>query len=184
MTRSVTLPLDIKMSILEQLKIADVVTLVNGLLGLFAIFFAVEGNYLLAALLIFLAAVLDFFDGRIARMCNNANDFGKNLDSLADIVSFGVAPAVIGYCAGLRGYLGFITLSIYLAGGFLRLARFNTKANATKKMIYFKGLPIPAAGLIIAGIFVLGGTGITIYHALVYSVLGLLMVSSFKVKKL
>jgi CDP-diacylglycerol--serine O-phosphatidyltransferase len=106
-----------------------------------------------ACLSIFIAAVFDTFDGLIARALDATSEFGKEYDSLADVVTFGVAPAVLVYSWGLHvmGKLGAGIAFIYLVGGSLRLARFNVMTGKTDYR-YFVGLPIPAAALTLASI--------------------------------
>ena len=123
--------------------------------GLFAGFYAIvtsmEGYFSNAAIAIFVAMIMDFFDGRVARLTNTQSAFGAELDSLSDMVSFGVAPALVVYSWSLEslGKLGWLAAFIFAAAGALRLARFNTQAQMTDKR-YFQGLPIPAAAGILA----------------------------------
>lgn len=116
-----------------------------------------------SALLIALAMVLDGFDGRVARMTNTQSDFGVQLDSLADVISFGVAPAVIVYQFALKGlgFFGVFAAFAFIACGAIRLARFNVQAAETGgSSRYFTGLPIPAAaGLVASFLLVLTGLG-------------------------
>ena len=122
--------------------------------SLFAAFYgivqATNGFYEHAAIAIIVAAVLDSLDGRVARMTNTVSDFGKEYDSLVDLVAFGLAPALVLYEWGLKdfGKLGRLTAFIYAATTALRLARFNTQDIKGDK--YFHGLPCPAAAVLIA----------------------------------
>jgi CDP-diacylglycerol--serine O-phosphatidyltransferase len=120
-------------------------TVSNMLCGFAAVLHAIHGRYELAGWLIILAGVLDGLDGRIARLMNSTSDFGKEYDSLADVVSFGVAPAVLAYQWGLAGTgrWGWATAFLFLVAGSVRLARFNVHAAHGDKR-YFTGLPIPA----------------------------------------
>jgi CDP-diacylglycerol--serine O-phosphatidyltransferase len=97
--------------------------------------------------------VLDSLDGRVARLTNTTSDFGANYDSLADMVSFGVAPALVAYVYALQGMgkLGWLAAFIYVAGAALRLARFNTNIGVVDKR-FFQGLPSPAAAALVAGL--------------------------------
>lgn len=106
-----------------------------------------------AAIAIFVAMVLDGLDGRVARMTNTQSAFGAEYDSLSDMVSFGVAPALVMYVWALKplGKLGWIAAFIYCAGAALRLARFNTKLDDSDKR-FFQGLPSPAAAALLAGL--------------------------------
>jgi len=101
---------------------------------------------------IFIAAVLDGLDGRVARLTRTQSEFGKEYDSLSDMVSFGVAPAVVMYEWVLRdlGRAGWVAAFVYCAGAALRLARFNTNVGVVDKR-FFQGLPSPAAAVLVAG---------------------------------
>lgn len=157
--------------------------------GFYAIIAAINGRYELAAVVIFIAMVLDGMDGRVARLTNTQSEFGAQYDSMADMVSFGVAPAVLMYAWSLAelGKLGWFAAFVYAAGGALRLARFNAQlATADKR--YFQGLPSPAAAAIPAGFVWLaseyGLDGKHLNLSAVSAVLsissGLLMVSNFR----
>ncbi|MFL9608698.1 CDP-diacylglycerol--serine O-phosphatidyltransferase [Methylobacillus sp. Pita2] len=121
--------------------------------GFYAIVQAMNGNFEHSAVAIFIAMVLDGLDGRVARMTNTQSAFGAEYDSLSDMVSFGVAPALVMYVWALKplGKLGWIAAFIYCAGAALRLARFNTKLDESDKR-YFQGLPSPAAAALLAGL--------------------------------
>lgn len=122
--------------------------------GFFAIISAMSFKYEQAAIAIFIAMVLDGLDGRVARMTNTQSAFGAEYDSLSDMVSFGVAPALIIYLWALKplGKLGWIAAFIYCACAALRLARFNTKIeDPFQDKRFFQGLPSPAAAALIAG---------------------------------
>lgn len=121
--------------------------------GFFAIISAMNGAFDNAAIAIFVSMVLDGLDGRVARLTNTQSDFGAEYDSLADMVSFGVAPALVAFSWMLEdiGKIGWIAAFVYVAGAALRLARFNTQIGSTDKR-WFIGLPSPAAAAVIAGI--------------------------------
>jgi len=125
--------------------------------GLFAGFFAIvvsmSGRFEAAAIAVFIAMFMDGLDGRIARMTNTQSDFGKEYDSLADMVSFGLAPALVIYQWALMplGKVGFAAAFIYAAGAALRLARFNTQVGTADKR-YFQGLASPAAAALVVGL--------------------------------
>lgn len=121
--------------------------------GFFAIVQAMNGEYERAAVAIFVAMVLDSLDGRIARLTRTQSEFGAQYDSLADMVSFGAAPALIVYEWALRplGRLGWIAAFVYCACAALRLARFNTNIGVVDKR-YFQGLPSPAAAAVVVGL--------------------------------
>lgn len=120
--------------------------------GFYAVVMAMNGQFALAAYGIFIAAVLDSLDGRVARMTNTQSAFGEQMDSLSDMVSFGAAPALIVYEWALKGLgkLGWIAAFIYCSGAALRLARFNTNIAVVDKR-FFQGLPSPAAAALIIG---------------------------------
>ena len=120
--------------------------------GFFAIVNAMNDQFQVAAIAIFASLVLDGMDGRVARMTNTQSAFGEQYDSLADMVSFGVAPALVAYEWALKdlGKWGWLAASTYCAGAALRLARFNVNTGVVDKK-FFQGLPSPAAGSLIAG---------------------------------
>ena len=122
--------------------------------GFYAIVQAMNGRFELSAIAIFIAMVMDGLDGRVARMTNTQSAFGAEYDSLSDMVSFGVAPALILYVWALKplGKLGWLAACVYCACAALRLARFNTKLDdAHQDKRYFQGLPSPAAAALLAG---------------------------------
>jgi CDP-diacylglycerol--serine O-phosphatidyltransferase len=122
--------------------------------GFFAIVQAMKGGFEQAAVAIFVAMVLDGLDGRVARMTRTQSAFGAEYDSLSDMVSFGVAPALVTYAWALKdmGRLGWIAAFIYCVGAALRLARFNTTLEVIDRR-YFQGLPSPAAAALVTGFF-------------------------------
>ena len=121
--------------------------------GFYAIIASIQGRYEAAAVAIILAAICDGIDGRVARLTGTASDFGREFDSLSDLVSFGVAPAVLAYLWALKpfGRLGWLAAFMYAICGALRLARFNVETTRMKSM-FFKGLPIPMAAFFIASL--------------------------------
>ena len=155
--------------------------------GFYAIASAISGRYETAAILIFVSLVLDGLDGRVARMTNTQSDFGAEYDSMADMVSFGVAPAIVMYLWSLSslGQAGLIGAFVHLAGGALRLARFNTQLTTQDKR-YFQGLPSPAAAAILAGLVWISEKYTYAINGWPWLVLimtvatGLLMVSNFR----
>ena len=127
--------------------------------GFYGIVAATQGKFEQASVAIFIAMVLDALDGRVARMTHTQTEFGAEYDSLADMGSFGLAPALVMYEWSLSslvnvsftlGKLGWLAAFLYVASGALRLARFNTKASNTDKR-YFQGLPSPAAAGVVVG---------------------------------
>ena len=132
----------------------NILTLAGVCLGISSIKFSIDGNFSLAVTLILLAAILDALDGRIARLIKGTSEFGKELDSLTDFVSFGIAPVFILYFWELQAYgkLGWAITLIYSVCCVLRLARFNlTKIDEMEswKNNFFEGIPSPAGGLLI-----------------------------------
>ena len=130
--------------------------------GFFAIVQGMNHQFELAAQAIFVAMVLDGLDGRVARLTHTQSTFGAEYDSLSDMVSFGVAPALVIYEWALKGLgkYGWLAAFVYCAGTALRLARFNTQISVTSKR-WFVGLPSPSAAALIAGmVWVIQGS----YH--------------------
>ncbi len=121
--------------------------------GFFAIVQAMNMHFAQAAVAVFVAMVLDGLDGRVARLTNTQSAFGEQYDSLSDMVSFGVAPALIVYEWALRGLgkWGWIAAFIYVAGAALRLARFNANLGVVDRR-FFQGLPSPASAALVAGL--------------------------------
>lgn len=130
-------------------SIPSLLTIGNLILGFVALMLTLSGRTADAALLIVIGMVLDGLDGRVARWLHAESNFGKELDSLSDIVTFGVAPAFIMYESMLQfeGFTGALIAILFPVAGALRLARFNVQKSSTK---YFVGLPITAAGGILA----------------------------------
>jgi len=132
----------------------NILTLGGVCLGISSIKFSIEGNYGLAVNFILIAAILDALDGRIARLIKGTSEFGKELDSLTDFVSFGIAPVFVLYFWNLNSYgkLGWAIALIYSVCCVIRLARFNlTKLEESQKWKnnFFEGVPSPAGGLLI-----------------------------------
>jgi CDP-diacylglycerol--serine O-phosphatidyltransferase len=121
--------------------------------GFFAIVRAMNGHFEQAAIAIFVAIVLDGLDGRVARLTRTQSEFGAQYDSLADMVSFGAAPALIMYEWALKdlGKLGWTAAFVYCAGAALRLARFNVNIDVVDRR-FFQGIPSPAAASLLAGL--------------------------------
>lgn len=121
--------------------------------GFYAIVQAMNNNFEYSAVAIFVAMILDGLDGRVARLTHTQSEFGAEYDSLSDMVSFGVAPALVMYEWALKGLgkWGWFAAFIYCAGTALRLARFNTNIDIVDKR-YFQGLPSPAAAALVAGL--------------------------------
>ena len=128
----------------------NAITLAALFSAFYGIIMASNGRFELACIAIFVAAVLDSLDGRVARMTNSQSAFGEQMDSLSDMVAFGAAPALIVYQWALQdlGRLGWIPAFVYIAGAALRLARFNVNIGVVDKR-FFQGLPSPAAAAIV-----------------------------------
>ncbi len=154
--------------------------------GFYAIVSAMNGNFANAALAIFAAQILDGFDGRVARMTNTQSAFGTEYDSLSDMVSFGLAPAIVTYSWALHPLdkFGMGAAFIFTACAALRLARFNTQVGETDSR-YFTGLASPPAATLIASGVWLGSewdltTEVSVFAAVVITFVGLMMVSNMR----
>lgn len=163
--------------------IPNIITTGNLFVGIIAMIFALRGedlyiNY--AAIMVIIGMLLDGLDGRIARLLKAQSDFGKELDSLSDIVTFGVAPALIMYVVFLQeaGWIGILITALFPICGALRLARFNTETY--KHSGYFIGLPITAAGGVLATLALYHHAFPRLYLALGMIGLSFLMVSNVK----
>ena len=161
--------------------IPNIITSVNLLLGILALINILNGNYVMGSALIFFAALTDRFDGMIARRYNAATDFGKEFDSLADIISFGVAPAALMYCtvSEERAIAGLICFCLFTLCGGLRLARYNL-SNAVD---YYQGIPITICGTILA-LIVLIAPNQQIIILTVSLLLALAMISKIRIPRL
>ncbi|UOY01357.1 CDP-diacylglycerol--serine O-phosphatidyltransferase [Blastococcus sp. PRF04-17] len=137
-------------------------TLGNMFCGFFAMLVAIRGDFRLAAVLIGLSIVFDITDGAVARLVGAVTPFGLQFDSLADLVSFGLAPALLAFTLFSQGRdewdpLGWVACFVWLACAAIRLARFNTTVDPTADKRYFTGLPSPgAAGVVLASVFAFG----------------------------
>jgi CDP-diacylglycerol--serine O-phosphatidyltransferase len=192
-------------SMLRTYALADVFTLINGSCGTVSIFLCLnyatedEKRFVwIAFILIPLALLCDVMDGYVARRTGRRSPIGADLDSLADIISFGVAPAVMGFSLGMRGLWDMLILTYFVLCGISRLARFNVSAGSTSdssgKVKYYQGVPIPGNIIIVVllGIaFGLNHTGAEIWFGwlrlgpatlhpltLIYAISGIAMISS------
>lgn len=159
--------------------------------GLFSGFYAVvssmNGQFIAAAIAIFIAMIFDGLDGRVARMTNTQSEFGAEYDSMADMVSFGIAPGLVAYNWALSsfGKFGWLAAFVYVACAALRLARFNTQVGVADKR-FFQGLASPAAAGVIASLVWVGseyqinGQDYGFIIGIITIVVGLLMVSNFR----
>lgn len=161
-------------------------TLANMLCGFSAMLTAIDGNYRTAAVFIGVSIILDIVDGAVARAVGSITPFGLQFDSLADLVSFGVAPAVLAFTWAMHslGPLGWVACFAWLAGAAIRLARFNVTIDPMADKRFFIGLPSPgAAGVVIATVFAFPGPLSFEGQLLALAVMvipGLLMVTSFR----
>lgn len=199
-----------RFSMIREFQLADWVTLGNAVCGTGALFSvlsylqngAVRHVYFACALVL-AALVFDVLDGRVARWQHTSSALGRELDSLADIISFGVAPALIAYGCGMQGLYDRIVLAYFVACGVSRLARFNVTAEALSeggdKVKYFEGTPIPTS-IVLVGLLALaasqgavgahlwGGSvrlgGFTLHPlVLLFALSGSLMISRIKIPK-
>lgn len=199
-----------RFSMIRTFVFADFLTLGNGICGAGAVLAAMhflitpEPRWLwLAILLLPVALILDFADGRVARWRRKSSPLGADLDSLADVISFGMAPAAVGYAFGLRGGWDVVILLYFVCCGISRLARFNATADALSdesgKVKYFEGTPIPTSVFIVLFLGVLlyfNRMGLNIWLGawdlgwvlhpltLLYAISGSLMISTIRVPKL
>ncbi len=148
-------------SMIREMHLADLFTLANAACGVAGVFCAMvyvgsqsRMHFLVAAALAPAAFIFDVLDGRIARWRHTHSALGRELDSLADVISFGVAPAALGFAAGLRGAWDWVVLIYFVCCGVSRLARYNVTAEelsgAAGKVAYFEGTPIPTSVLLTA----------------------------------
>ena len=198
-------------TMIREFHLADWFTLANAVCGTGAIFSSMTYLQLHDAMhvyfacgLVVAALIFDVLDGRIARWRQKSSLLGRELDSLADVISFGVAPAIIGYGCGMQGLYDRVVLAYFVACGVSRLARYNvtaeTLSEGTGKVKYFEGTPIPVS-ILLVGVLALatwfGAVGHTLWfgeitlagfrlHPLVlmFAVTGSLMISRFHIPKL
>lgn len=161
-------------------------TLGNLFCGYACVIYAMRGEFGTAAPFIGIAVVLDMLDGRIARMTGTASEFGLQLDSMADVISFGMAPAVLTFAWGLStlGRLGWAVAFLFVTAAALRLARFNLQSASVDKR-YFVGMPSPAAAGVLAATVYAYPEGLVQFTSSLPAILlvvvpGLLMVSTVK----
>ena len=198
-------------SMIREFQMADWFTLANAACGTGALFAMLTyladqdvRHVYYAAGLVAIALLFDFFDGRIARMRQTASLLGQELDSLSDVISFGVAPAVIAYGCGMQGLYDRIILAYFVCCGVSRLARYNVTASSladdSGKVKYFEGTPIPTSlGLVLFMAFAAsqGAIGDNLWFGemriagyvlhplvLIYALSGSLMISRFHIPKI
>ena len=196
---------------IREFHLADWFTLANAVCGpgaVFSMMTYLQANDVMhlyyACGLVFAAGVFDILDGRIARWRQKTSSLGRELDSLADVISFGVAPAIIAYGCGMQGFYDRIVLAYFVACGVSRLARYNVTAEAlsegSDKVKYFEGTPIPSSVLLVCLLMLAASVGalhenlwfgeLTLagfhFHPLVllFAVSGSLMISRYHIPKL
>ena len=169
----------------------SLMTLSNLLCGFASIVYSTRGDFDTAAVLIGVAMIVDTLDGFLARLTHSQSAFGAELDSLADVVSFGVAPAILAFTWGLwsLGRLGWAAGFIYVAATAMRLARFNIQSGSTADKRYFAGLPSPAAASVTASTVFLYPWGLQDYRIALLAlpmllVPGFLMVSTIRFRSI
>ncbi len=202
-----------RFSMIREFHLADWFTLGNAVCGVGALFSAMtyletgdERHVHFAAALVLAALIFDVLDGRVARWRRQSSAMGRELDSLADVISFGVAPAVLAYACGMQGLYDRIVLAYFVACGVSRLARYNVTAEALSegspsgKVKYFEGTPIPTS-IVLVGLLSLaaalgavreqlwwGATmvgGFTLHPlVLLFALSGSLMISRIHIPKL
>jgi CDP-diacylglycerol--serine O-phosphatidyltransferase len=163
------------------MKIADIFTVGNLCCGIVSILLAQNGFFDLSALLLFLAVVFDVLDGKIAGQMHQKNLFGKQIDSMSDLVSFGVAPALLFYSLGSPGVVGIIVVLFFVVCGMLRLARYNISEGTG-----FEGIPISVNGVLFPVLFLVFGSypQSLNYWPMVFLIQGFLMISTLKVSRI
>jgi len=196
---------------IRDFQFADWFTLANAVCGVGAVFTSMTyletgdvSRIYVASAAILAALVFDVLDGRVARWRQTSSALGRELDSLADVISFGVAPAVLAYTCGMQGFLDRVVLAYFVACGVSRLARFNITAEALSggagKVSHFEGTPIPTSIVLVAvlafaayrgaigdrlwlGEIELGGLRLH-WLTLLYAVSGSLMISRIRIPKI
>lgn len=162
--------------------IPSLFTMANLVFGILSIIYTMSDQYLLSGVMIILSVIMDVLDGKVARKLAVSSNFGKELDSLADVVSFGVAPAVLVYAQILVTYkwLGLVVITWFAVAGALRLARFNVQTTSG----YYQGVPITAAGGIMALLNMMPDKISPLIFLLITAVLGFFMISKIRVPKI
>jgi CDP-diacylglycerol---serine O-phosphatidyltransferase len=200
-----------RFAMIREFHFADWFTLGNAVCGTGALFSSMtflqtqdRSRIYAACALVFAALIFDILDGRIARWRQKSSALGRELDSLADVISFGVAPAVLAYACGMQGLYDRVILAFFVACGVSRLARYNVTAEAmsegTGKVKYFEGTPIPTS-IVLVCVLTLAAyldsiganlwfgavrvAGFTLHPlALLFAVSGSLMISRIRIPKL
>jgi CDP-diacylglycerol---serine O-phosphatidyltransferase len=169
------------MQILRLMKLADIFTVGNLCCGILSILLAIDGYFDLSALMLLLAVVFDVLDGKIAGLLHQKNLFGKQIDSMSDLVSFGVAPVLLYYSMSSPDTLSIAVSLFFVACGMLRLARYNIYEGAG-----FEGVPITVNGVLFPILFLLisGFPESLKYWPIIFLIQGFLMISTFKISRI
>ena len=166
-------------SIVQIIEFPHVLTLMNLLSGIISILFSISKDFKLAAIFMLVAVFFDFIDGKVARYMKKTTHLGKELDSLCDIVSFGVAPVILAFQTtrdiGQGWIFAVMIYLVFLMAGALRLARFNIK-----EMDHFEGLPITVNGVVVPVFYFFG---LTSWYPFIFLVAAVFMISAFPIKK-
>ena len=171
-----------KFKIKKIMNLPDTITFLNLLSGVSSIFLSLNGHLTIASIMLFISLIMDYFDGKVAAILNQKSDFGREIDSLADLVSFGVAPAIFGYIlfsqSGDPTVFLYISLALFILAGAVRLAQYNI-INYHKEFI---GVPITLNGLIFPLYYFLALPPKIL--PFIFLIHASLMVSNIKIKRL
>ncbi len=169
------------MNILKLLKLADMFTIANLSCGILSITMSVEGNFDLSASLLFLAVIFDVLDGKIAGFLHQKNLFGKQIDSMSDLVSFGIAPMLLFYSLNTPDILVSILLVFFIVCGMLRLARYNVSEAPG-----FEGVPITVNGVLFPILFLIySNNPVSLnFWPIIILIQSLLMISTVKISRI
>ena len=169
------------MKMFKHIWVPDLFTFANCASGVVSIFCSIRQDFALAAVFLLIAVLMDFLDGKVARFLSKTHDFGKELDSLADAISFGIAPAIFGFIflesASANSILSYIAFVFLVLCGIARLARFNVT-----KIEGYEGMPITFNGVIVPIIYFASVPAAA--YPYIYLVSGFLMISAIKIKKI
>ena len=163
-------------------NIANFTTLLGALFSLAGCLFAFKGEIWLALILLIVAGIIDLFDGAVANRLKRSEEskaFGVQLDSLADVVSFGVAPIIISFCNGANGIYALIVYAFYLVTVIIRLAYFNS-VTAQGDTSFFRGLPVTYVALVMPIVFLIP---VAMVHVAMFAVLALLFILNIRMPK-
>lgn len=169
------------MYLIKYLKLADIFTVANLSCGILSIIMSIERNFGLSALLLFIAVIFDVLDGKIAGLMHQRNSFGKQIDSMSDLVSFGVAPMLLFYALQTPAPWVSVLLLFFVTCGMLRLARYNVSEAQG-----FEGVPITVNGVLFPVLFLVYSKYPASLHAwpLIILIQGLLMISTLKMSRI